>query len=175
MPGRNAVTRVLLVLYFLGSVAAAGMLAFDVGRAGDLAETTSGKVLAAALLAVGIGALLAVRDPWRDRAVVQVIIVFTALSALAIVYRLAFEDHENDPAWLVLPFALAGPVVFAVFYPRPPAQADRDALPAQTTPGGSAFAAAPAATPAPAQPAPASLDADSSPDPEVPDAGEDAR
>jgi peptidoglycan/LPS O-acetylase OafA/YrhL len=158
VPGRNAVTRVLLVLYFLGSVAAAGMLAFDVGRAGDLAETTSGKVLAAALLAVGIGALLAARDPWRDRAVIQVIVVFTALSALAIVYRLAFEDHESDPAWLVLPFALAGPVLFLVFYPRAPEAGGGDALSAQTT-------AAAAPGPAP----------DPSLHPEAPDAREDTR
>jgi hypothetical protein len=44
------------------------------------------------------------------------------LAALAILWRLLFhhEVYAVDPAWLVLPVAVAGPVLFAVFYPRPP-------------------------------------------------------
>ena len=117
---RNKVTRTLLVLYAIGSVAIAIPLLFAFGNAGDLADTTSGKILAAALLAMGFGALAAARDPWRDRLMIQVIMAFTALSSLAIVYRLAFEDHRPDPAWILLPLAVAAPVLFALFYPRPP-------------------------------------------------------
>jgi Ca2+/H+ antiporter len=101
-------------------VAVAIPLAFALGRAGDLAGTTSGKVLAGALLALGFGALRAARDPWRHRLVVQMLIVFTTLATLAIVYRLVFEDYVRDPAWLVLPFALAAAILLALFYPRPP-------------------------------------------------------
>ena len=117
---RNKVTRTLLVLYAIGSVAIAIPLLFAFGNAGDLADTTSGKILAAALLAMGFGALAAARDPWRDRLMIQVIMAFTTLSSLAIVYRLAFEDHRPDPAWILLPLAVAAPVLFALFYPRPP-------------------------------------------------------
>ena len=118
---RNTVSRILLVVYAVGSVAVAIPLLFAFSHAGDLADTTSGKVLAAALLAMAFGALVAARDPWQHRSVVLVIIAFTSLSALAIVYRLVFAGHTADPAWMVLPLAVAAPVLLTVFYPRPPA------------------------------------------------------
>ena len=118
MVDRLRVLRILLVLYFVGSVGVAIPLLFDLGDAGDLAATTSGKILAAALVAMGIGALRAARDPWPQRLMIQVLIVFTALSTMAIVYRLAVERHHHDPAWIVLPFAVAAPVLLACFYPR---------------------------------------------------------
>lgn len=116
---RNNVTRLLLAVYALGSVAIAIPLLMY-GRAGDLAETTSGRVLAAALLALEAGALLAVRDPWGNRIVFKILIVFTSLATLAILYRVVAGLHENDPARLLLPPALAAPILLAVFYPRPP-------------------------------------------------------
>ena len=118
---RNRIARILLVLYAVGSVAVAIPLIFAFSHAGDLADTTSGKILAAALLAMALGALAAARDPWQNRVLILVVIAFTSMSALAIVYRLALEDHTADPAWMVLPFAIAAPVLFAAFYPRPPA------------------------------------------------------
>ncbi|MEI6450561.1 MAG: hypothetical protein WCP98_11530 [Actinomycetes bacterium] len=120
MLDRNRVARILLVLYALGSVAIAVPLLFAYGHAGDLADTTSGKILAAALVAMGCGALAASRDPWRNRLMIQVVMAFTALSSLAIVYRLAFEGHAVFPTLILLPFAVAAPVLFAVFYPRRP-------------------------------------------------------
>jgi 4-amino-4-deoxy-L-arabinose transferase-like glycosyltransferase len=118
---RNRIAQTLLVLYAAGSVAVAIPLLFAFPGAGDLADTTSGKILAAALLAMALGALAAARDPWSNRVLILVVGAFTAMSALAIMYRLAFEEHSGDPAWLVLPFAIAAPLLFAVFYPRPPA------------------------------------------------------
>ena len=122
MFGRNRVAQILLVLYAVGSVAVAVPLLLAFAHAGDLADTTSGKILAAALLALGFGALAAARDPWRNRLLIQVVMAFTALSSLAIVYRLAFEDHPNDPSRILLPLALAAPVLFALFYPRRPSE-----------------------------------------------------
>ena len=122
MSARNTVTRILLVLYALGSFAVVVPLLLDMPGAGDLAGTTSGKILAAAVFSLGLGAALAARDPWRNRLVVQMLIAFTAFAALAILWRLLFheEAHEVDPAWMVLPVACAAPVLFAVFYPRGP-------------------------------------------------------
>jgi MFS family permease len=118
---RNRVAQCLLVLYAVGSVAIAVPLLFTLGHSGDLADTTSGKILSAALLAMGFGALAAARDPWGNRIVIQVVMVFTALSSLAIVYRLAFEQqHPRFPAWILLPLAVAAPILFALFYPRRP-------------------------------------------------------
>ena len=118
MTDRNTIIRVLLLIYVAGSVAVALPLILDL--AGDLSGTTSGKVLAAAILALAFGAALAIRDPWQNRVVIPILIMFTALSTLAILYRIAFEHHPSDPAWFVLPFAVAAPVLFAVFYPRAP-------------------------------------------------------
>jgi hypothetical protein len=121
MPARTTIIRTLLGLYALGSAAIALALLFALPGTGELSGTTSGKVLAAALVALGFGAVMAMRDPWRDRVIIQILIVFTALASLAILSRLLFhhEPYSVDPAWVVLPFAVAAPVLFAAFYPRP--------------------------------------------------------
>ena len=120
MTPRTTILRVLLVLYAVGSLAIVVPLLLDAPGAGELAGTTSGKILAAALLALGFGAALAARDPWGNRAVILVLIAFTAMAAVAILTRLLFHDepYDMDPAWLVLPFAAAAPVLLALFYPR---------------------------------------------------------
>jgi hypothetical protein len=120
---KTTVLRVLLVLYAAGSLAIVAALLLDAPGAGDLAGTTSGKVLAGAILALGFGAGMAARDPRRNRLMIQVLIAFTAMAALAILTRLLFHDepYDVDPAWLVLPFAAAASVLLAVFYPREPA------------------------------------------------------
>ena len=120
MSERDKVMRWLLVLYAAGTVVIAIPLVFAFPSSGELASTTSGKVLAAALLALGLGALRASRDPWRDRLMVQVLIVFTGLSALAIAYRVVFEGHPLLPAGFLLLLAVVTPVLLVVFYPRPP-------------------------------------------------------
>ncbi len=55
MVDRLKAIRLLLVVYFLASIAIAIPLVFYVNDAGNLSGTTSGKVLAAALVAMGIG------------------------------------------------------------------------------------------------------------------------
>jgi hypothetical protein len=111
--------RVLLAIYIAGSVAVAVPLVLNL--VGDLSNSTSGKVLAAAVIALGLGAALAFRDPWANRSVILVLIAFTSLASLAILYRLLFEpQHEPDPARYLLPLALAAPILLAVFYPRAP-------------------------------------------------------
>lgn len=120
MSDRNTMTRVLLVIYAIGSVAIAIPLLFAFEGSGELKNTTSGKILAGALIALGLGALLATRDPWQHRLMVTVVMTFTTLAALAIAYRLLFEHKVHDPAWIVLPFAVAAPILFGVFYPRRP-------------------------------------------------------
>jgi hypothetical protein len=122
VPTKNNVSRILLALYALGSIAVVIPLLLDLPGAGELAGTTSGKILAAAILALGFGAALAARDPWANRAIIPVLIVFMALAALAILWRLLFhnESYAVDPAWMVLPVAIAGPILLAAFYPRPP-------------------------------------------------------
>ena len=115
---RTTILRVLLVIYALGSVAVAIPLVLDL--AGDLSATTSGKILAAALLAMGVGAALAVRDPWEHRAVIQVLLPFLGMAAFAILYRLLFEGHAVLPTATLLVLDVAAAALFAIFYPRAP-------------------------------------------------------
>ncbi len=114
---RTTILRVLLVAYFLASVAVAVPVAMGIDRAGELAGTTSGKILAAAIVALGLGALLAATDPRRHRVVVLMLMAFTTLSALAILSRVIGDEHRNDPAAVLLPFVAACPVVFAFLFP----------------------------------------------------------
>ncbi len=114
---RIAILRILLAAYFVASLAVAFPVALGIGRAGELAGTTSGKILAAAIVALGVGALLAALDPQRHRGVVVVLIVFTALASLAILSRLIGDTHRHDPAAILLPFVAACPVLLALFYP----------------------------------------------------------
>jgi len=114
---RTNILRVLLVAYFLASVAVAVPVAMGIGRAGELAGTTSGKILAAAIVALGLGALLAATDPRRHRVVILMLIAFTALSALAILSRVIGDEHSEDPAAVLLPFVAACPVVLGILFP----------------------------------------------------------
>ena len=122
MTHRIKVTRLLLWLYVLGSLIGAALLAS--GRIGNvnsihLAGTTSGKILGlASLLSLAYGALKAAQDPGRNGVFIQVLIVFTSLAALALVYRLFAEGHGHDVVtWLLLIPALAMPALFLAFYP----------------------------------------------------------
>ncbi len=117
---RNAAARALLIVYALGCIAVAIPLLLGIESTGNLTGTTSGRILAAAILALGFGAAMASRDPWQNRLVVQVLIVFSGLAALAIVYRIVTHHIPGDPALLALPLVIAAGALFAAFYPRPP-------------------------------------------------------
>ena len=119
---RNTATSVLLIVYAFGSVGVTLPLLLDATGTGNLAGTTSGKVLAAAILAMGFGAAMAARDPWQHRLTIQVVMIFTVLAALAVVYRiLSHRDfYDVDPSWMVLAVAVAVPLLLTVFYARPP-------------------------------------------------------
>jgi multisubunit Na+/H+ antiporter MnhE subunit len=117
---RNVVARALLIVYALGCIAVAVPLLLGVESTGNLTGTTSGRILAAAILALSFGAAMASRDPWQNRLFVQVLIVFSALAALAIVYRIVTHHIPGDPALIVLPLTIAAGALFVAFYPHPP-------------------------------------------------------
>jgi hypothetical protein len=116
------VIRLVLWLYALGCVFVAIPLAFAIGMSGDLGGTTSGKVLAGALVVLAYGAARAAADPWRHRVIVQMLVLFAALASVAVLYRLVFEGHAIVPAALVLAASIAATVLLVVFFPRGPAQ-----------------------------------------------------
>lgn len=119
MPRATLITRALLITFAAVAVVFAGAI-LTLPHTGNLAGTTSGKVLAAALLALALGAGLAVRDPWQHRSTITVLIAFLVLSALAIAFRLAAGRHQNDPSWYLFVAAVIAPILLVVFYPRPP-------------------------------------------------------
>ena len=118
---RNTVARILLVLYALGMLAVTYTQLFGGPSSGDMFWTTSGKILAAATFALGFGAAMASRDPWQNRLVIQIIIVFMAGTTLAVVYGIL--THAELPAGEKAP-GLSSPL------PRPPRAVRRVLSPA---------------------------------------------
>ena len=56
---------------------------------------------------------------WGNRLLIEASIAFTGVAARPgrRLNRLAAGQHDNDPAWLVMPFAVAAPILLAVFLP----------------------------------------------------------
>jgi hypothetical protein len=116
--------RYVLLLHFLvAEVAALALLL----RAGSFAEwigwapfdPVSFKLLGAAFAALGIGSLLAARDPLRHRVIVQTEIVYTAASAVVLLYRgLRFPDMTFDALWVGFAVFAAFCALFCLTYPR---------------------------------------------------------
>lgn len=113
---RAVVSGLLLGLYGLASFAAAAALLLGIVPRAEI-HMTSGKVLAGALVSLGIGAFLAAMDPHRHRIMIVVAILFSLSCAAAIGYRLRFEDHIDDPTRYLLPFVLAYSALAAIFFP----------------------------------------------------------
>jgi hypothetical protein len=107
---------VLLAFFGLACFAGAAALLLSIVPRAEV-HMTSGKVLAGALVALGIGAFAAMVDPFRHRLMITVAILFSSFASAAIVYRLHWEHHANDPTRLLLPLVLAFPVLALIFYP----------------------------------------------------------
>jgi len=121
---RNTVARILLILYALGCFAVTLAQLLNLPGSGDMAWTTSGKILAAATFAFAFGSAMASRDPWQNRLVIQILMVFMTGAALAIAYRIITHDQVQlgESTWIILAGAALAPVLFAVSYPRPPSE-----------------------------------------------------
>jgi hypothetical protein len=117
--GRNTTIRILLAVYALSSVAVALALFLGLPDTGDLSGTTSGHILAAAILALAFGATIAARDPWEHRRIIQIIIAFTVMATVVIAVRVATHSfHTLDRAWVLVPVSAACPILLGLFYPR---------------------------------------------------------
>ncbi len=122
MSSRSA--RYVLVLHFVVAEVAAVPLLF---RAGSLAawvdwypfEPVALKLLGAGFAALGVGSLLAARDPLRHRVIVQMEIVYTALSAAVLLYRgLRYPEVTFDAVWVGFAVFAVFCALFCVTYPR---------------------------------------------------------
>lgn len=113
---RAVVSALLLIVFGLASLAASAALLLGIVPRAEI-HATSGKVLAGALISLGIGAFLAALDPHRHRIMIVVAILFSLSCAAAIGYRLRYEHHVNDPARFLLPLVIAYPLLALIFFP----------------------------------------------------------
>lgn len=124
MSASDRFARYVLWLHFAVAEAAAVALLGFAGRFARWVEWvpvdyTMVKMLGAALAALGVGSLLAARDPLRHRVIVQTEIVYTAASAAVLLYRLVrFPALTPDVAWLWFAGYAVFCVLFSVTYPR---------------------------------------------------------
>jgi hypothetical protein len=124
MSARNRNARYVLILHaVIAEVVAVPLLLFA-GRFADWVhwsfyDPTMSKMFGAALAALGVGSILASRDPLRHRVIVQTEIVYTGLSVLVLLYRhLRFPSTTPDFAWVALGAFVVLFVLFCVTYPQ---------------------------------------------------------
>ena len=123
MSPRNTYARYVLLLFFICSAVLAVPMLFFASRATRSLrwypfDPLSTKMLGAALAALGVGALLAMRDPLRHRVIVQIDIVYTAMTTVVLIYREArFNSMTPNVVWFILGFAILLLVLLSVTYP----------------------------------------------------------
>jgi hypothetical protein len=124
MPARNRYATYVLWLHFVVAEVFAIPLLFFAGRFSDWInwkyfDPTMVKMLGVALAALGIGSLLAARDPLRHRVIVQTEIVYTAGSVVVLLYRLLrYSADTAGFAWVALAAFAVFFVLFCATYPR---------------------------------------------------------
>lgn len=125
MSTRTRVCRWVLIAYFAVAMICSLPMFFLLGRTAQWIhwawyDPTGGKILGAAVFALGIGALLAARDPYRHRVTVQTGIVFTAVSVVTLLYRVLFESDLTPvtASWAFIAVMASFLILFCVFYPR---------------------------------------------------------
>jgi len=125
MSSRTRACRWALVAYFAVAMVCSLLMFLLLGRSAEWInwawyDPTGGKVLAAAVLALGIGSLLAARDPYRHRVMVQTLIVFNAAGPVGLLYRVLFESEMTPigASWTFIALMTGFLVLFYVFYPQ---------------------------------------------------------
>jgi hypothetical protein len=98
-------------------VAVAVPLIFELGPAATVTNGTSVRVLGAALLALAVGAFSSAEHARRHWVTLRVEIVFNALTAGFLLYRILVDHLVHDRAWIVLPPVAVGLVLLLVLYP----------------------------------------------------------
>ena len=98
-------------------VAFALPLIFELGPVETVTNGTSVRVLGAALLSLAVGAFSAAKDPRRNRIVLRVEILFTALTAGFLAYRLISDHIAHDRVWFILPPVAICLILLLVLYP----------------------------------------------------------
>ena len=139
MPARNRYAQYVLWLHAVVSGVFAILLLVSAGRLSVWVDwlwfdPTMTKMLGAALLALCVGSLLATRDPFKYRVVIQMEIVYTAATAVAVLYRLLrFSSTTPDFTWAVFVSCAIFCLLFSVTYPSAASSGDEAAAASVTT------------------------------------------
>jgi hypothetical protein len=121
---RNSACRWVLTVHFVAAWLFAVPLLFFAGKFADWVDwfpfdPTMAKLMGAALIAFGVGSLLAMRDPYRHRVIVQTEIVFAFVGAVTMLYREVWGGGDTPNfAWVVFGVLTAFFVLFSLAYPK---------------------------------------------------------
>jgi len=121
---RNSACRWVLIVHFVAAWAFAIPLLFFAGKVAGWVnwywfDPTMTKLMGAALFALGVGSLLAARDPFRHRVIVQTEIVYTFVGALTMLYREVWSAGPTPNfAWVIFGVLAAFFVLFSLAYPK---------------------------------------------------------
>jgi hypothetical protein len=124
MSASNSPARYVLVLHFIVAVVFAVPLLLFAYRFAHWVnwhpfDPTMAKMIGAAMAGLGVGSLLAARDPLKHRVIVQMEIVYTFVASVAVLYRLVrFSDATPHFAWVPFAATTVFFVLFSLTYPR---------------------------------------------------------
>lgn len=109
----------VLCIYAAAAMLASVPLMLLAGPAATVANGTSVRLLGAALFSLGAGAVAAARNPVRQKSLVLVEIVFTALAASVLVLKVAIHHthagFDERVYWILAPTLAALVLLLATF------------------------------------------------------------
>ena len=118
---RKKLLTLLLYVYAAVATLASVPLMLLIGPAAEVANGTSVRILGAALFSLGVGAIAAARDPERNRSLLAVETIFTALVTLVLVFKVVIHRSHagfDERVYLVLAPTLVCLVLLLTTFPH---------------------------------------------------------
>jgi len=125
---RKLLTLVLYVYAVVGLLVSMALMLL-LGPAADVQNATSVRLLGAALFSLGIGAVVAAREPSRNKSLLVVEIFFTALATLVLILKVVIHHSHADfdeRVYLVLAPTLVCLVLLVITFPYGEQDAGKD-------------------------------------------------
>jgi len=108
VPTKRRALVLVQLAYAALSAAAAVALIFDLGPVSHAINQTSERLVGAALLAMGVGALAVARDPAANRVMLRVELVFIAACTLSLVWKMVVDEGAGPSTWALLAGLVVG-------------------------------------------------------------------
>lgn len=117
MPAKRRALVLVQLAYAALSAAAAVALIFDLGPVSHAINQTSERIVGAALLAMGVGALAVARDPAANRIMLRVEFVFLAVCTVSLVWKMVIYEGAGPSTWVLLAGLAVGLALLAWLAP----------------------------------------------------------